>query len=79
MHGRVIYDPECLGSLSFNPITGNNFTGPSLDLDPDQHFFRSAILNTILKMRLTVLPSPGLRFSHLCISMLEAYDIIYLN
>ena len=38
MHGRVIYDPERLGSLSFNPITANNFTGPSYDLDPDQHF-----------------------------------------
>ena len=38
MHGRVIYDPERLGFLSFNPITANNFTGPSYDLDPDQHF-----------------------------------------
>ena len=28
-----------VGSLSFYPTAANNFTGPSLDLDPDKHFF----------------------------------------
>ena len=34
-----MYDPERLGYLSFYPITASNFTGPSLDLDQDKHFF----------------------------------------
>lgn len=39
MLSTFMYDPERLGSLSFYPTTANNFTGPSLDLDPDKHFF----------------------------------------
>ena len=70
MHGRVIYDPERLGSLSFNPITADNIAGPSLDLDPNQYFLSvsDSKYNTQDEFN-SINYSPGLRFSHLCISL----------